>query len=92
MSEIKRNKMSQKEKLLLRLQQRPKDFTWNELTTLLKALGYKPKKGGKTSGSRHRFIHPTAAPISLHKPHPQNTLKRYTIDDLLDNLRNEGII
>ncbi len=84
--------MSKKEKLLLRLQQRPKDFTWDELTTLLKNLGYKPWKTGKTGGSRRRFIHPTAPPISLHKPHPQNTLKRYTIDDVLEILKNEGMI
>jgi hypothetical protein len=43
--------MGQKEKLLARLQQRPKDFTWDELTSLLKTLGYLPKKTGKTGGS-----------------------------------------
>ncbi len=84
--------MGKKEKLLSKLQQRPKDFTWDELKTLLKALGYEPKKGGKTGGSRRRFVHATAPPISLHKPHPQNTLKRYVIDDILEKFRNEEII
>jgi|LGVE01.1.fsa_nt_gb hypothetical protein len=52
--------MSRKDKLLLRLQQRPKDFTWDELSVLLKSLGYKQAKSGKTGGSRRRFIHPVA--------------------------------
>lgn len=43
--------MGRKDKLLARLQQRPKDFTWNELTTLLNSLGYKQAKPGKTGGS-----------------------------------------
>jgi predicted RNA binding protein YcfA (HicA-like mRNA interferase family) len=85
-------KMSKKEKLLSRLRQRPKDFTWDELATLLSKLGYEPRKKGKTAGSRRQFIHPTAAPIILHKPHPQNTLKRYAIDDIIEKLKNEGVI
>ena len=84
--------MSRKEKLLNRLKQRPKDFTWNELTTLLKALGYKQVKPGKTGGSRRRFVHPTAPPIILHKPHPKNTLKMYIINDILTLLNREGIL
>jgi len=31
--------MSKKEKLIARLRQRPSDFTWDELTSLLKSLG-----------------------------------------------------
>ena len=84
--------MSRKEKLIARLYQKPKDFTWNELMTLLKALGYKPGKTGKTGGSRRRFIHPTAPPIILHKPHPDNVLKRYIIDDILEILEHEDMI
>ena len=84
--------MSRKEKLIARLQQRPKEFTWNELTNLLKMLGYKEVKSGKTGGSRRRFIHLTAATITLHKPHPQNTLKRYTIDDVIEILKQEDRI
>jgi hypothetical protein len=84
--------MSRNEKLLIRLQQRPKDITWDELTTLLKSLGYKQRKKGKTGGSRRRFIHPTAPPITLHKPHPNRIVNLYVIDDLLKFLRREGII
>ena len=35
--------MGKKEKLLSRIQQRPKNFTWDELTTLLKTIGYEPE-------------------------------------------------
>ena len=84
--------MSRKEKLLAKLKQKPKDFTWDELITLLKALGYKQVKSGKTGGSRRRFIHPTAPPIVLHKPHPQNVLKTYIVRDILDLLDREGMI
>ncbi len=84
--------MSKKDKLISRLRQKPKDFTWDELTTLLNKLGYEPLKTGKTGGSRRRFVHQTSPPISLHKPHPQNKLKRYTIDDILEKLESEGMI
>ena len=84
--------MSRKDKLLARLQRRPKDFTWDELASLLGSIGYKPAETGKTGGSRRRFVHPTFAPISLHKPNPKNTLKMYVIDDILEFLRLEGVL
>jgi len=84
--------MGRKEKLLARLQQRPRDLTWNELTALLKSLGYKRRKTGKTGGSRRRFVHPTAPTITLHEPHPNNIVKKYVIDDILELLGKEGMI
>ena len=84
--------MGRKEKLLARLQQKPKDFTWDQLTNLLKALGYKQSKTGKTGGSRRRFVHPTGPTITLHKPHPDRILKMYVINDVLELLRREGMI
>ena len=84
--------MSRKDKLLARLQQRPKDFTWDELAALLNSLGYKQAKPGKTGGSRRRFVHPTAPTITLHKPHPKNILKMYIIDDILEVLKQEGML
>jgi len=84
--------MSRKEKLISRFQQRPKDFTWDELTSLLKSIGYREVRTGRTGGSRRRFVHPSAATITLHKPHPQNFLKRYAIDQVLDVLRQEDML
>ena len=84
--------MERNEKLLARLKQRPKDFTWGELTNLLKNLGYMQIKTGKTGGSRRRFIHSTAPTITLHKPHPGRIVKRYVINDILELLKREGMI
>ena len=84
--------MSRKEKLIIRFQQCPKDFTWDELTSLLKYIGYREAKQGKTGGSRRRFLHDTAATIALHKPHPQNVLKRYVINQVLEILIREDLL
>ncbi|NQU15422.1 MAG: type II toxin-antitoxin system HicA family toxin [Desulfobacteraceae bacterium] len=84
--------MGRKEKLFARLRQRPKDFTWDELTSLLKTMGYVQRKTGKTGGSRRRFVHPTAPTIALHKPHPNRIVKMYVINDILELLRREGMI
>ena len=84
--------MGKKEKLIARLQQRPKDFTWDELASLLKSFGYREVRTGRTGGSRRRFINPSAATITLHKPHPQNILKRYAIDQILNTLKQENML
>ncbi len=84
--------MSRKEKLVKRLQSRPKGFTWDELQRLLESLGYESAKQGKTGGSRRRFVHPIAATITLHKPHPDNIIKMYVIDDVLNILKQEELI
>jgi predicted RNA binding protein YcfA (HicA-like mRNA interferase family) len=79
--------MSQYEKLLDRLKQKPKDFTWSELKTLLAGLGYKQELG---RGSRRKFVHEkTAAIISLHEPHPGKILKAYQVKEVLAHLKEE---
>lgn len=85
--------MSKLEKLLSRLKQRPKDFTYEEAKTLLESLGFYEYNKGKTSGSRVVFLNQnTGEKVFLHKPHPSNILKKYTIKDLLDKLREIGVI
>ena len=49
--------MSKKEKLIDRIQEVPKDFTFNELDTLLTYFGFEKSNKGKTSGSRVKFYH-----------------------------------
>ncbi|MBU1627588.1 type II toxin-antitoxin system HicA family toxin [bacterium] len=84
--------MSQSDKLLKKLLSKPKDFTYNELKTLLRRLGYKEAKTGKTSGSRVAFLnHKTKNIIRLHKPHPGNELKKYQISYLIEELRKMGV-
>ncbi len=84
--------MTKREKSLTRLLTIPKDFTWNELTNVLNGFGYKQISGGKTGGSRMRFIHPDYPPIMLHKPHPKPVLKRYQLEDVIHLLEQEELI
>jgi len=84
--------MSRKEKLLKRLQSKPKNFTYDEARTLLVQLGFKEDQKGKTSGSRVVFINERKnVSIELHKPHPNNELKVYQINYLIKKLEN-GVI
>jgi hypothetical protein len=85
--------MTKLDKLKVRLLQKPNDFTFQELETLLLGLGYEEKKTGKTAGSRKAFIHPlTKSIIRLHKPHPAPILKKYVILDVIQILTNEGYL
>jgi hypothetical protein len=85
--------MSQIEKLKKRLASRPKDFTFDELRTLLCALGYKQAKTGKTAGSRLVFQDPrTGQRIRLRRPHPGLILKQYQIGQVIEALRARGLL
>jgi len=84
--------MSKKEKLLQRCLSMPNDFLWQELIKLLSGFGYQLSGGGKTGGSRVRFIHEILPPIILHKPHPSSVMKRYQIEQIIEILRTEGLI
>jgi len=84
--------MSRKEKLLQRCLSVPNDLSWQELIKLLSGFGYQLSDGGKTGGSRVRFIHEMLPPIILHKPHPSPVMKRYQIEQVIDLLRKEGLI
>ncbi len=84
--------MSRKEKLIKRLLARPKDFSWDELVSLLAALGFTEVATGKTGGSRRRFIDPNGIVLALHKPHPQNILKRYQVEQLIELLQGEELL
>jgi hypothetical protein len=84
--------MSRRNKLVARLQGRPKDFTWDELVRLLEGLAYAEAATGKTGGSRRRFVHATAPTMALHKPHPGNIVKMYVLDEVLRVLTEEGLI
>ena len=48
--------MSRKEKLIARLKEKPKDFTFEEVIQLMGYFNYKLASGGKTGGSRIAFI------------------------------------
>lgn len=84
--------MGKKEKLIKRLKEQPKDFTFDEAEALLKYLGYDRTNKGKTRGSRVMFENRDRGNILLHKPHPQNELKNYQIKQLITTLEQEGLI
>ncbi len=84
--------MSRKEKLIKRFLRRPKDFSWEELSSLLTVLGFEEVNTGKTRGSRRRFINEAGVILTLHKPHPHNILKRYQIEQIIEILQGENLL
>jgi hypothetical protein len=84
--------MSRKEKLIRRFLAKPRDFTFDELQSLLRIFGFTRQERGRTSGSRVRFTHPLLPPIGLHRPHTGNVLKRYQMDQIEEFLKSEGSI
>ena len=82
--------MSKFEKLIDRLQRKPKDFTYEELKTVLTGLGYSESNKGKTSGSRVAFINAeTNHILRIHKPHPQNIIKAYALEYIINELKTQ---
>ncbi len=59
------------------------DLTYKELETLLIKFGFEKIEG---SGSRVKFIKDNT-PIMIHRPHPENILKRYVVKQLQEILR-----
>jgi hypothetical protein len=84
--------MSRQEKLISRLLSIPKDFTWDELCKVVAYYGYEELTGGKTGGSRRRFVDQKKNIITLHKPHPANIVKSYAIREVISHLREKGHI
>ncbi|MCY4451495.1 MAG: type II toxin-antitoxin system HicA family toxin [Immundisolibacterales bacterium] len=84
--------MTRRDKLVRRFRTRPRNFAWEELVRLLAGVGYVEARSGATDGSRRRFVHPDAPAISLHRPHPGNIVKMYTIDEVLRLLTEEELI
>ncbi len=83
--------MGKKEKLIERLKSNPKDFTFEEMQTVLEILGFKMSNKGKTSGSRVKFLKGNIA-IILHKPHPRKELLEYQIKQVLEILEKEELL
>lgn len=83
--------MGRKDKLIKRLMTVPKDFTFEEMQTLLELLGFNLSNKGKTSGSRVKFTNGRTI-IILHKPHPRKELLEYQIKQIIELLTEEGMI
>ena len=82
--------MTKQEKLLNKFISRPIDFTYKELIRLMSSLGYKELQG---SGSRIIFCNERIKHnIKLHKPHPDNVLKRYQIELVIQELKSKKLL
>lgn len=84
--------MTKIDKLLKRFLDNPKDFTWEELIKVLSHFGYKEQTGGVAGGSRRKFINASKPIIIAHKPHPQNIVKRYLINQIIELLQQENLL
>ena len=84
--------MSTKDKLRKRFLSMPSDFTFDEMQQLLAGYGYVRGEKGRTSGSRVIFKNRDKRPIMLHKPHPGNIVKRYAMQQVLEELKEAGFI
>ena len=85
--------MSKKEKLIEKLKSNPNDFSFDEAEKLLGYFSYYRNDKGKTSGSRVMFTSDKyQTKILLHKPHPRKELLEYQVKQLIEQLKQEGLI
>ena len=84
--------MSRLEKEIERLKSKPKDYTYDEAKSLLYKLGFIENNKGRTSGSRVEFKDKFGRKIILHKPHPKNTLRMYSVINILNDLEEWRIL
>lgn len=81
--------MSKKEKLRQRLLAIPADFSWAELVSVLKGLGF--DEIDDTGSSRRCFKSQSGKKIFLHEPHPGSIVKRYALRQVVESLEQYGI-
>lgn len=84
--------MSRLEKEIERLKSKPKDYTYEEAKSLLSKLGFFENNKGRTSGSRVEFKDIYGRKLTLHKPHPSNTIKMYKVNEILNDLEEWRLI
>jgi hypothetical protein len=68
----------------------PADFTWDELVTVMRAYGFNEMSDG--GGSYRCFISSQGLKMFLHKPHPENIVKRYALRQVRDSLKDFGLL
>lgn len=84
--------MSRHEKALAKITANPtpSDIRWTELRAVLEHLGYKVLKN---SGSRRKFFHAERnLLINCHEPHPEPTVDKACVSDVVEHLRQHGFI
>jgi len=81
--------MSQIEKLIEKLKNKPTDFEYSELKRIMEHFGYIENEG---AGSRKRFIDDEGNTLTLHKPHKPPQLMPYQVKEAVDHLEGRKLI
>ena len=85
--------MTKKDKLLKLFRNLPKDFTFEEAVSLFGIFNFVIDNKGSTSGSRVCFRNANLnLSYSMHKPHPQNVIKGYQMQQILDFLYTNNLM
>ncbi|VGD69670.1 type II toxin-antitoxin system HicA family toxin [Klebsiella pneumoniae] len=73
--------MGRKEKLKAKLDTLPKNFTWDELVSLMSLYGFKVFNAKRGSG--RKFYNEEKDKLAIfHEPHPEKTLKKYVLSEV----------
>ncbi|SIO35313.1 type II toxin-antitoxin system HicA family toxin [Paraburkholderia phenazinium] len=82
--------MSKLEKLRQRVAEFPADFSWDERVVLMEDFGFAEKT--KKGGSYRTFFDGSGRKIFLHKPHPGSIVKVYSVRNVVEKLREFGLM
>ena len=83
--------MSSKDKLIVRFNSFPNDFSFDELVRLMGGFGFKLDNKGATSGSRVSFDNGNES-LTIHRPHPGNTLGKGVLKSIKIYLKTKGLL
>ena len=83
--------MSSRNKLIERFKGFPNDFSFDELVRLLGGFGFTLSNKGSTSGSRVSFDKGNES-LTIHRPHPGNTLGKGVLKSIYRFLKNKGLV
>lgn len=76
--------------LIVRFLDIPKDFTWDELVTLLGYFGYSQIQRGS---SHITFVlDERGLKVMVAKPHPGNEVKKYALKQVKEHLEENGLL
>lgn len=85
--------MNRKAKLLQRFRTLPRDFTFDEMEALFKSCGFSLNNKGATSSSRVEFVNEKDGnTYIMHKPHPSNIIKGYSMRQVYNFLESNGYL
>lgn len=85
--------MTKHQKLIEKLTRLPKNFTYDEMVTLLNGFGYVESERGRSSGSAVMFYNKEMNDkIMFHKPHPSKEIRRYILKMVIEKLKTNKML